>query len=68
MAVGLAAAEGFGPAKVASPTLRVRALRAVPPGRAGVSLAALLSRASGASATWIPPELCVLQTPPHLRE
>src|SRR5467141_3240396 len=36
--------------------LRVWALRAVPPGRAGFPLAALLWRASGASATWNPPE------------
>jgi hypothetical protein len=34
----------------------VRALRAVPPRRAGFPLAALLWRASGASATWSPPE------------
>jgi len=38
---------------------RVRALRAPPPKRAGFPHAALLRRASGASATWSPPEnLC----------
>src|SRR6266403_4262053 len=35
---------------------RVRALRVVPPRRAGFPLAALLRRVSGASATWGPPE------------
>src|SRR6266403_6037847 len=36
---------------------RVRTLRAVPSGRADFPLAALLWRASGASATWSAPEL-----------
>jgi dihydropteroate synthase len=51
---------------------RVRALRAVPPRRAGLPVAALLWRASGASATWSPPEIVphcfkMLRAPPGLR-